>query len=228
MLTQGFRFSVESKRRRRFVGNIVGENRSQTISESQLLKLTIADNDRTVRDGSGLSGKVHAGAKGRISVHFRYRYRFDGKSREMPLGAWPRDSLESIRVRFDETKLRVERGGDPAGQKKIVSQKLVLEQAEIVRREQQQAEHERQQAEQTLTLQAMFDEWLPEAMAENTADHARAVRRLLELHLLPQTGQLRVSDVKPEHIRQAVVTLISAGKISTAISLHIYAGAIFS
>ncbi|WP_158952768.1 tyrosine-type recombinase/integrase [Paraburkholderia acidisoli] len=206
----------------------MGKDRTQTITEAQLLALTVADNDRTVRDGSGLSGKVHAGVKGRVSVHFRYRYRFDGKSREMPLGAWPRDSLESIRQQFDETKLRVECGGDPAGQKKAVIHKIRLEQAEIVRQEQQLAERERQQAEQTLTVQAMFDEWHSEAMAENTADHAEAVRRLFELHLLPRAGALRVSDVKSEHIRQTLVALISAGKISRAISLRIYVDAMFS
>lgn len=34
-------------------------------------------------DGTGLPGRVHTGAKG-TSVHSRYR--FDGESREMPLG----------------------------------------------------------------------------------------------------------------------------------------------
>jgi len=79
-----------------FVGNAVGENRSQTISEGMLLQLTVADHDRTLTDGTGLSGSVHAGSK-RIAVHFRYRYRNRGEPREMPLGAWPRDALADIR-----------------------------------------------------------------------------------------------------------------------------------
>jgi len=105
------------------VGNIVGETFSQTISEAQFLKLTTADNDRTLRDGTGLSGKVHAGKEG-ISVHFRYRYRyrFGGDSREMPLGVWPCDTLDAVRAKFEEAKLGVGRGGDPAGQKQAVAQ----------------------------------------------------------------------------------------------------------
>ena len=107
MLAQGIRTAVAFGCHGCRVGNIVGEIRSESISEGVLLKLTAADNDRTLRDGTGLSEKVHAGKKG-ISVHFRYRYRFDGASREMPLGAWPRDTLDAIRVKFEETKLRVD------------------------------------------------------------------------------------------------------------------------
>ena len=83
----------------------MGENRSQTIREGTLLKLTAADHGRNLNDGTGLSGKVYAGAKG-ISVHFRYRYRyrFQGEPREMPLGAWPNVTLDTIRTNFEETK----------------------------------------------------------------------------------------------------------------------------
>ncbi|WP_043288721.1 hypothetical protein, partial [Paraburkholderia oxyphila] len=64
-----------------------------------LLGLRATDDGRTLTNGTGLSDRVQTGKK-RISVHFRYRYRFDGNDREMPLGA-----LDSIRSRFDATKL---------------------------------------------------------------------------------------------------------------------------
>lgn len=50
---------------------------------------------------------------------------------------------------------------------------------------------------------------------------------MFELHLLPHAGTLRVLDVKPEHIRKAVKTLIDAGKVPTAISLYIQINAMF-
>ncbi len=227
MLAQRLRPVVAFRRNGCRVGNIVGEYRSQTIGEAQLLKLTAADNGRTLRDGSGLSGKVHVGRKG-ISVHFRYRYRFGGASREMPLGAWLRDTLADVRLRLDETRLRVLHGGDPAGERKLVRDKLKVEQASVEIRKQELAERERQQAELNLTVQAMFDVWHPEAMAENTPGHAKAVRRLFELHLLPWTGARRVSDVRSDDIRKAVRALLDAGKAPTAIALHMYTGAMFS
>jgi hypothetical protein len=108
-----------------FTGNAVGEQTSQSITEVTLSHLSAADNSRTLRDGSGLSGKVHVTRDGSVSVHFRYRYRFDGASREATLGAWPRDTLDAIGECFEETRLRVARGTDPAGQKKAVAAKLI-------------------------------------------------------------------------------------------------------
>lgn len=121
------------------MGTIVGEKPSQTITEGRLLKLSAANHGDIVNDGSGLSGKVHAGKK-RVSVHFRYRYRFRGEDREMPLGAWPRDPLASIRLQLEETKLRVRLGGDPAGERKLVADKIRVEQAQVVQQQQELAE----------------------------------------------------------------------------------------
>jgi hypothetical protein len=84
---------------------------------------------------------VHAGTKG-ISVHFRYHYRFDGASREMPPGAWPRNTLNSILKKFDETKPRIELGRDPAGPKRVVVEKAMLKQAPVEQRKQEPVDRE--------------------------------------------------------------------------------------
>ena len=55
----------------------------------------------------------------------------------------------------------------------------------------------------------------------------RGVRRMFELHLLPGPGDTRVVDITSGDIRKAVCTLIDAGEISTGISLHMYANAMF-
>ncbi|MFM0394681.1 Arm DNA-binding domain-containing protein [Paraburkholderia phytofirmans] len=175
-----------------------------------LLKLNAADHGRILNDGTGLSGKVYAGTKG-ISVHFRYRYRFQGEPREMPLGAWPKIALDAIRANFEETKLRVERDGDPAGQKKAVAQKIQIEQAQL-EQQQELAEQQREQAEQQLTVHAMFEDWHPEAMIDNTPQGAQQVRRMFELHLLPQVGTLRVLDTKPpDTTRSAAIAAVREG-----------------
>jgi integrase len=208
------------------VGNIVGEKQSP-ISEGSLLKLGSADHGRVLNDGSGLSGRVHAGTKG-ISVHFRYRYRFDGASREMPLGAWPRDNLATIRLQFDETKLRVAHGGDPAGQRRLVADKIRVERAQVVQQQRQLAGDARRDAESQLTVRAMFEAWHPEAMADNTPRGSQWVRRVLELHLLPVAGDVRVSDITAGDLRNAIRSRIQAGKFSTAVAVHMYANAMFA
>ncbi len=70
MFTCWIRRWLESDRDICFMGNIVGENRSQKIREGMLLKLTAGDHGRILNDGTGLSGNVYAEAKG-VSIHFR-------------------------------------------------------------------------------------------------------------------------------------------------------------
>ncbi|WP_228881263.1 tyrosine-type recombinase/integrase [Paraburkholderia saeva] len=198
-----------------FTGNAVGEQTSQSITEVTLSRLGAADDNRTLRDGSGLSGKVHVTRDGTVSVHFRYR--FDGQSREATLGAWPRDSLDAIRERFEETTLRVSRGTDPAGQKKAVAAKLRLEQASI-----------EQQREQRLTMQAMYDAWHPEALADYTPKSRRGIERMFELHFLPSTASICVTDISDLHVRNALKTLVAAGKSATAVNLRTWLATLFA
>ncbi|WP_410451185.1 Arm DNA-binding domain-containing protein [Paraburkholderia sp. 31.1] len=88
------------------------------LTEKLLAVLTPIDQGRVLRDGNGVAGKVHVSATGAISVHFRYRYRFDGQQKEVALGAWPRDTLNAIREKHQAIKLRVSLGADPNGPKK--------------------------------------------------------------------------------------------------------------
>ncbi|WP_407945492.1 integrase arm-type DNA-binding domain-containing protein [Paraburkholderia hiiakae] len=83
-------------------------------------------------------------------MHFHYRYRFQGESREMALGAWPRNPLDAIRSNFEETKQRVGRGGDPTAQKRAVGC-----------RHQRQDAREQERTERRLTVAAMFKAWHP-------------------------------------------------------------------
>lgn len=69
-----------------------------------LLKLLAADHNRALNESTGLSGKVHAGGEG---CQRALRHRFDGNTREAALDAWPRESLDAIRLKFEEVKLRV-------------------------------------------------------------------------------------------------------------------------
>ncbi|MFC6944317.1 hypothetical protein ACFQI9_05700 [Paraburkholderia dipogonis] len=86
----------------------------------------------------------------------------------MPLGAWPRVALAAIRLKVDETKLRVERGGNPAGQRKLVAEKLKVEKARVVQQQPELLERDREHAQSQLTVKAMFEAWRPEAMVDNT------------------------------------------------------------
>ncbi|MGF6596745.1 hypothetical protein P3T23_001456 [Paraburkholderia sp. GAS448] len=128
------------------MGEPAAKTAAPDFSEVVLTALQPADKGRIIRDGSGLAGKAHAGKDGSVSVHFRYRYRYDGAAREVALGAWPRETLDAIRETFAEIRLRVSRGSDPAGQQQTVAAKVKLEQAQVRRQlgeEPTRQQHER-------------------------------------------------------------------------------------
>lgn len=174
-----------------------GEQGKQSISEVALSRLTAADDHTTVRDGSGLSGKVHIALDGSVSVHFRYRYRFDGP-REATLGAWPRNTFDAIRERFEEIKLRVSRGTDPAGQKQEVAAKLKLEQDDIERRR-----------EQRLTFGDLYAVWQNEELMRK--DGGEYARSFCERHLLPLLGRTKLRDLNDSALTARLRALVSEG-----------------
>lgn len=86
-------------------------------------------------------------------------------------------TLAAIRLKLDETKLCVQRGGDPAGQRKLAADKPKVEKAQVVRQQRKLAEREREHAESQLTVKALFEAWHPEAIVDNTpGDIRKAVR----------------------------------------------------
>jgi len=185
-----------------------GEQVKQSISEVTLSRLTAADDNRTVRDGSGLSGKVHATRDGTVSVHSRYR--FDGTSSEATLGAWPRDSLDIIRDRFEEISLRVSHGTDPAGRKQAVAAKLKQEQEDIERRREQQ-----------LTFGDLYAVWQTEGLLRKDGEYARS---FCERHLLPLVGRTNLRDLNDSALAARLRALIAEGKCRTALELFAFAG----
>ncbi|WP_185219068.1 tyrosine-type recombinase/integrase [Paraburkholderia dinghuensis] len=189
----------------------MGERAAQQVTEVTLSRLTAADDNRTVRDGSGLSGKVHAARDGAVSVHFRYRYRFNNRAREATLGAWPRDSLDTIRDRFEEIRLRVAHGTDPAGRKQVVAAKLKQEQADIERRREQQ-----------LTFADLYSLWQAEGLLRK--DGGEYARGFCERHLLPLLGHTKLRDLNDSALTTRLRALIAEGKCRTALELHAFAG----
>ncbi|WP_322107250.1 hypothetical protein [Paraburkholderia sp. J41] len=47
------------------------------------------------------------------------------------MDAWPRDTLDTIHLKFEETKLRVGRGSDPVGRKQAAAKMMQIEQAQL-------------------------------------------------------------------------------------------------
>jgi integrase len=74
--------------------------------------ITIWDEGRDHVTGFGL--RIHAGGKRSFFIN----YRADGRERRLTIGAYPRWSVSAARERAKELRKRIEKGEDPAGEKR--------------------------------------------------------------------------------------------------------------
>ncbi|WP_229505389.1 Arm DNA-binding domain-containing protein [Massilia mucilaginosa] len=71
-----------------------------------------------IRDEGNLFGRVRVKADGKVAISFYYRYRYEGKSKDMSCGTWPADSLAEIRTARDAARTKLTSGLNPAAEKK--------------------------------------------------------------------------------------------------------------
>jgi hypothetical protein len=77
-----------------------------TVKEMEALRE--ADHGKKLREDGGLLGTVRAGTGG-VSVYFDWRYRFEGKVKQIAVGAWPKLNIAAIRAERDRLKVEVEK-----------------------------------------------------------------------------------------------------------------------
>ncbi|WP_409259689.1 integrase arm-type DNA-binding domain-containing protein [Paraburkholderia sp. HC6.4b] len=177
--------------------------------------LTPIDQGRVLRDGNGVAGKVHVSATGAISVHFRYRYRFDGQQKEVALGAWPRDTLNAIREKHQAIKLRVSLGADPNGQKQAVRQQITLERALEKRLLAEHTARVEQEQITRSTFRQLCDAWLEHGVNRKCK---KRLKLTFEKNILPSLGEKRVHDVSDSILLEVLQAIISSGRKPTALA----------
>jgi len=178
------------------------------LTVKELEALSTKDHGKKLREDGGLIGSVRSGASG-VSVYFDWRYRFDGKVKQIAVGAWPKLSLSSIRSERDRLKVEVDGGSDPTERRKAERLKVKADQVEEI--EKQQKRLDEIVAQRTkLTVQGLFEHWA-EVDLVRRKDGGKEVRRMFEKDVLPKIGSLAVEDVKKGHITLITDPLLARG-----------------
>ncbi len=177
-----------------------------TVKELQALGLN--DDGKKIREDGGLIGSVRIGAGG-ASVYFDWRYRFDGKVKQIAVGAWPKASLASIRAERDRLKVEVEGGTDPAERRKAERLKTKADQIEaIAEQETRLTDLATQQAR--LSVRGLFERWASVDLIRRK-DGGAEVRRMFEKDVLPLIGAIAVEEVRKGHVTGVVDALLARG-----------------
>ncbi len=178
-----------------------------------------------------MTGKVRSDRSGAVSVHVSWRYRFEGKVREIRIGTWRKDgdeSLKSLRDERDRMATELRSGIDPIERKS--AEKLKVK-ADLLDEERTQRERiaAAQAAEFALlrnrTFRQVFDDWRaadlqPRIRADGKrtgrVDGGTYVEEQFTRHVFPRVGEIALKEVGKGDLLALLDAQKSAGKMRTA------------
>ncbi len=137
---------------------------------------------------------------------WRFKYRFDGKSKLLSLGTYPEISLAEARGKRDENRKQLAHGIDPGALRKA------LKQAETGEKE---------------TFEVIAREWHMKFTSTWTPGHAVKILRRLELDLFPWIGKRPITEIKAPELLAALRRVESRGALESAHRIRAIAGQVF-
>lgn len=178
------------------------------LTIKKLEALTAADIGTRLTDDHSLYGLVK-GKGERVSVMFRFRYRFDGKFRDYTCGTWPGKSLKEIRETHDAARYALSLGKDPQEDKRIARMGEKAAQAEALaeartRIEQAEALNAR------ISVSDLFERWATVELIRRK-DGGAEIRRMFAKDVLPVIGDLAVEDIRKGHVTAVTDALLARG-----------------
>ena len=149
----------------------------------------------TLRDGDGLELRVTtAGSK---TWYHKYRSPKDNARHNKKLGTYPTLSLKDARELADANRKLVQQRVDP--------------------KEHDQQEREQLEQKSRNTVEAVCNEWLINHVEVKgiTADYAQDILRSLELYVFPSLGQLPISELTVQKLKDTLQPLVKRGTLET-------------
>lgn len=176
----------------------------QSITTITLQALRVSDNGTRLPDGHSMFGIVRANKsdKNPVSVDFQWRYKINGKTRQIRIGTWPNLTLKKLRDKRNQFAAEVKSGIDPVERK--ATEKLKIS-ADAVEAHSKELERHVRIAEQQarLTVRGLFDNWQTIKL-KSRKDKGSEALRSFELDVFPIIGDMAVADVKKSHIRSII------------------------
>ncbi|WP_251123485.1 integrase arm-type DNA-binding domain-containing protein [Escherichia coli] len=137
-----------------------------------------------IADGGGLS--VRISPKGLIT--FQYRYRFNGKPARLKLGTYGKMSLKEARDALEECKGWLEKGKDPAMQRKKA----------------------KDIASSSPSISTLVDEWFDTPSVKEMVKY-EYWKRMLKLHITDNYGKLIADEMSPVEWEQIFIRITKGG-----------------
>lgn len=175
-----------------------------SITLLALKALSDSDNGTRLPDGNSMFGTVRANKNDKIpvSVYFQWRYKINGKNRQIRIGAWPNLTLRELRDKRIQFAAEVKSGIDPIERK--ATKKLKLSADAIDAHSNELARHVRIAEQQArLTVRGLFEDWLAKKL-KSRKDKGSEATRSFNRDVFPFIGDIAVADIKKSHIQNII------------------------
>jgi integrase len=195
----------------------------------ELEALTSADKGRTLTDGGSLKGLVYVAVNGKVTVQFRFAYKFGKASKNILIGTWPGMGLADIRqardgLRAQINEARKTNGLDPIGQRrKDAEAAAAAQKAEKLRQEAAQEaellkiEVDRQEAlifqqnrlqalaekQARINIRGLFERWQQLDLTSRN-DGGKETARSFNRDVFPLIGEMAAADVTKANIQEII------------------------
>lgn len=204
---------------------------TKPITTLELKALTAAHDGTKIKFGQSMTGSVRAGRDGTISVHATWRYRVDGKVREIRVGTWREKdgmTLKALRDERDRLEAGLRAGVDPIEHKASERLKAEAAQAEAVQEQRQRIEVAQAAAltqSRRLTVQQLFDNWRTTDLQPRVRADGKRVGRVdggqyvfdqFTRHVFPAIGNMALEEVRKADLMALLDAQKAAGKMRTA------------
>jgi integrase len=162
------------------------------LTDTAIKKAKPAGKPIKLADGSGLFLLVvPAGGK-----WWRFRYRFDGKQKELSMGVYPDVSLARAREKRDEARRLLADGIDPGENRKVQKAAKVALSAN--------------------SFEAIGREWFAKMKPEWVDSHADKIMARLERDIFPWLGKRPITELTPVEVLSTLKRISDRGAKDTA------------
>ena len=127
---------------------------------------------------------------------WRFKYRVEGKEKQLSLGTYPAIGLKLARERCSQARQDMENGIDPAANRKAIK----FAHTEGVKD----------------SFESVAREWIGKQSAIWADSHSSKILRRLELDIFPWIGKRPIGEIKPPEILSALRRIENRGAVDTA------------
>jgi hypothetical protein len=184
-----------------------GKGRPWTIRELQTI--TAEWKGDTVSDGGGLIGEIRTSENGKVSIRFKYSFKWIGKVCWFQCGTWPTIDLAKIRAKRDEAKAKLKDGINPTTDRDAAKIEAQAAREAVI------AEHQVELAEGK-TVGDLFDAWIVDGVVRK--DGNKELRRLFNKDVLPEIGHTELRKLTASDLLALLRKILGRGVVRLAVT----------